>query len=991
MNIHGVSSKLEQPNLFLFLQMYDIIMLNEIKCSYPFSLAGYHCLRSTIILGEESRGGVAVLVKNTLWNGMYSIELCKDQIWFRLKQYPGFLFAAIYVPPRDSPFFTHECFSLINEHCQGSNDMILLMGDFNSRLGSLSDFNDEALQISYDENVDTTVSPSGRDLRRLMLVNDLKPINHMIHRGRFFHGAFTFRRRTTWISQLDWAIASPAAAQCIQHFGVIHDIRMPTDHAPIEIHLRRGQLTSSVIFARANDLGESFCPHTSTIPVIKMNNIDIPMFANRLPDTADLWQKAATSNSDELCEWTTKQLYTADINSPRTDFLQMRGWIGANERWQHILSEHDSKKLWQSINWNGSFDAKLDSNKRPSDECFCQYYENLLRSPDEIQDSIPGINVHIPILDDQLEPMEVDRAIRKLKASKAAGVDGVPPGLLKLLNDEWTLFLTYVFNRIFESGYPTCWNDAKVFNIFKKGERLLPANYRGISILNALPKLYDSILSQRLSLWYKPSQEQAGASKGRGCDEQILIVRLLIDIARKTRRELYACFIDFEKAYDKVNRSKLLQTLHRKGCGSKFLRALQASYANTKGRIGPCHFTAEAGVRQGAGTSCSLFTLFVDPIVEAVRSGGSDGWLNDTHILLLMDDTVVFATSRTAMEKKLELLQQSVVEIGMSINVGKTKFIHVPKKQPDTRPFKLGGQDVLCTDRYCYLGAWIMNASVAEQIRVQLNAKTAHTLKYTSFLAKNADAPYKVKKRVWQSALLSSIFYSASSWLTTNLRVPIQVYSASLKQLLGVRTTTCTDLCLIESGEQGAEAMIREQQTKLLKRIISRSDFRGSYLDSVFQEACRTRCPAGVLLQEKLTEIRNGQHSLTSEPWRESVQTSTSTRRLAYKRMNPQLIVCDMYERSDIPEHHRIACTRIRLSSHHLQFERGRWSRLPPEERMCPCGSIQTDYHVLLECPITRPFRQHLDVTATSLESLFESNPKIFCELCFDVIRAYDH
>ena len=55
--------------------------------------------------------------------------------------------------------------------------------------------------------------------------------------------------------------------------------------------------------------------------------------------------------------------------------------------------------------------------------------------------------------------------------------------------------------------------------IFKKGMRSVASNYRGISILAALCKVYDGVLNQRFTLWFKPDVEQAGAQHGRGCPE----------------------------------------------------------------------------------------------------------------------------------------------------------------------------------------------------------------------------------------------------------------------------------------------------------------------------------------------------------------------------------------------------------------------------------------------------------------------------------------
>ncbi len=121
---------------------------------------------------------------------------------------------------------------------------------------------------------------------------------------------------------------------------------------------------------------------------------------------------------------------------------------------------------------------------------------------------------------------------------------------------------------MFKSDYPSVWSMAKLFVIHKAGPRSNPSNYRGISVLCALEKLYDTILNSRLQKWFQPDIEQAGAQKGRGCCEHITALRLLVDVARKSHRSLYLLFIDFAKAYDFLPRQKLVELLHQAGCRS---------------------------------------------------------------------------------------------------------------------------------------------------------------------------------------------------------------------------------------------------------------------------------------------------------------------------------------------------------------------------------------------------------------------------------------
>ncbi len=213
-------------------------------------------------------------------------------------------------------------------------------------------------------------------------------------------------------------------------------------------------------------------------------------------------------------------------------------------------------------------------------------------------------------------------------------------------------------------------------------------------------------------MWYVPKYEQAGAQKGRGCEEQILTIRLLIDIARKSKCTLYIAFIDYQKAYDKVNIWKLFRHLDLKGFGTAFLQALVASMKKTSGTIGSESFSASAGVCQGASTSCPLFTFFIESTIDASATSEPDGWLGNLHSLLLKDDTVILATSRK------QMLTKSADDIAMVIHPTKSRFMYV--NSTDNECFILDNANICYTDSYTYLRTPISCRSFTGQVQQHL-------------------------------------------------------------------------------------------------------------------------------------------------------------------------------------------------------------------------------------------------------------------------------
>ena len=113
-----------------------------------------------------------------------------------------------------------------------------------------------------------------------------------------------------------------------------------------------------------------------------------------------------------------------------------------------------------------------------------------------------------------------------------------------------------------------------------------PNNYRGIALLNAISKLFATILEIRLTeyLWQtkQVAAEQFGFTRGRRTLDPCFILDTLIDDAKKRKKPLYVCFIDFSKAYDFIDRSALFYKLIAQGVVGPMLRVMQSMYEAVK-------------------------------------------------------------------------------------------------------------------------------------------------------------------------------------------------------------------------------------------------------------------------------------------------------------------------------------------------------------------------------------------------------------------------
>ena len=151
-------------------------------------------------------------------------------------------------------------------------------------------------------------------------------------------------------------------------------------------------------------------------------------------------------------------------------------------------------------------------------------------------------------------------------------------------------FLEFFFNSIFESGvYLDTRVSGLITPIHKKGDKLNPENYRKVTVLPALGKLFEIVLENRLT--YKNEvccdndQFQAGFKANCRTSDNIFILYSLVEHSKKYKKPLYVCYIDLTKAFDYIDRSALFHKLAKRNINGKFLNIIKNMYSKSKMRI----------------------------------------------------------------------------------------------------------------------------------------------------------------------------------------------------------------------------------------------------------------------------------------------------------------------------------------------------------------------------------------------------------------------
>ena len=171
----------------------------------------------------------------------------------------------------------------------------------------------------------------------------------------------------------------------------------------------------------------------------------------------------------------------------------------------------------------------------------------------------------------------------------------------------------------------------------KKGRKDIPNNFRGISLLSIISKIYTSILTNRLYSWAeefgKIGKMQAGFRKEYSTVDHIFTLTQIVSncLYGDHRQKVYCIFVDYAKAFNSVKREKLWEILIKIGVSGKFVRALQAIYKHVYGRVRAGSemsgaFECPIGLRQGCKMSPIIFSLLINEVTKALYNEGRPGY-----------------------------------------------------------------------------------------------------------------------------------------------------------------------------------------------------------------------------------------------------------------------------------------------------------------------------------------------------------------------------
>ena len=218
---------------------------------------------------------------------------------------------------------------------------------------------------------------------------------------------------------------------------------------------------------------------------------------------------------------------------------------------------------------------------------WAEHFRELLNcpSPDSPPD-IPSAETELPISCYKPSKAEIKKAIMTLRSGKAAGPDEITVEAIKADIMTAVKMLYSLFSKIWEKEevekeeVPAQWKEGIIIKLPKKGDLRDCSNCRGIMLLPMPGKVLNRVLLERMKEAVDPKlrDQQAGFRRNRSCADQFVSLCIIVEQSLEWNSPLYINFIDYEKAFDSVDRKTMWKLLGHYGVPEKIISLIRCTF-----------------------------------------------------------------------------------------------------------------------------------------------------------------------------------------------------------------------------------------------------------------------------------------------------------------------------------------------------------------------------------------------------------------------------
>lgn len=664
------------------------------------------------------------------------------------------------------------------------------------------------------------------------------------------------------------------------------------------------------------------------------------------------------------------------------------------------LRKGNTKEYWNLINNRQS--RSNGSNTYISIETLHDFFKDLNSGNEHEEENVTIPDVQPEQLNDLINcdftESEILKCIKALKNDKASGDDYIVNEYIK--NTYQILMPIYLklFNLIFSTGnVPKIWLSGNILPFYKnKGEKNDPKNYRPITILSCLGKLFTSIINNRLCSFLETflllNENQFGFRKGYSTTDSIYVLHLLFDLLKMKKKKLYCAFIDFAKAFDTVWRPGLWRKLLEHSINGKMLTVIINMYSNIKSRV--CYgsefsdfFPCNVGVRQGESLSPVLFSLYLNDLNSFFESKNIEGLKNISNDLedefdnflklftiLYADDTVLLAESKEDLQKQLDNLYTFCELWKLKVNIDKTKIVIFSRgRLPDNLSFRYDNIVLEIVNEFNYLGLTLARSGSFLTAK-KANIKKATTAMY-GIIKKGRfhNLSIECQLQLFDKIVQPILLYGCEIWGAGDNRIVERVHLKFCKLLLHLKSSTPDYMVYGELGRYPLDISIKLRMINYWSKMLSGKPEK---LPLVLYKLCLRKYILGshmiwlssiknILDSCGLSYIWDTQNFI-SPSWlyssvKQCIIDQFNQEWISYVQNSPKALNYRLFKENfefenylNVLDHKKaINMCRFRTTNHNLPIEVGRWRNINRNERKCIlCNSddIGDEFHYLFTC-----------------------------------------
>ena len=717
-NIRGIINKIDELKLHISNLQLKILHISESFLTSNLSsnllcVPNFNLHRRDRL--ERHGGGLLTYIHSSL-NCSVLTELepiLPETLTFKISQHTAkpFITSVIYRPP-NSPASWFDQFTLFISKCKEICDDVIIMGDFNINLNK--PHNKWSTVVNQLNLLQLIQQPTRVQANSQSLIDHIyvtKPMNisqhgtydiglsdhHMIHVTRKLGTKTLSPKPRHKICYLDW-----------NHFSAVEFQNSLND-----IHWDNMYLTSSVdemleIFNK--QLHEVVSKHLKQKTRFVKSSILPPWLDHEVQHNIKL--RDSIDKANDWASYKHQRNYTTNLIKRKK-----------REHVKHLVSsskDKQTKLLWQTLRntAQSSVTPNLShgQDSSPIQTCdlntanqmnkhFACIIESLGVSDPPLLNTSPAST--IPIIPSTLSsiphisPPEVLLLFNKIQITKATGIDNLSVKILQLAMPFIINQLTDILNRSISEGvFPTQWKTSIVTPLHKGGDPNNPSNYRPISVLPILSKIYERHILNALQNYLNAhniiSNTQSGFRKQHSCTTTLHFLHSTwLDLVSK-RHHLALLFLDFHKAFDMVSHEILLTKLKHVGIAGNCYSILQ-SFLSGRHQCVKINKSISAtlavsrGVPQGSILSPTLFQIFINDLLSLPLHCTAHAYA---------DDTSFFASNscpkklQTQIDHDLSVIEDWCSANQMLINVNKSHFLIVNPPKDFTFSLKINGHQI---------------------------------------------------------------------------------------------------------------------------------------------------------------------------------------------------------------------------------------------------------------------------------------------------------